>query len=262
MTPPHDFTGLLRLIDERSAAFRAAMASAPGFDAPVPGCPGWNLYDLAQHLGGGDRYWADVIKTGPAAAPPADALVVRAALVAPRDPEALVAWLAESTRVLLDALRDAGPERGCWTWWAGSRTPQNAWGVARHRVQESAVHTYDAQRALGVPEPLPEEVGLDGVEEFLFTCVATPSAWPHAPTAFDFHASEGRSWRVVVDADGARPARVPAPTAEGAGTAGVAARGPAGDLVLYLYNRIPAEALRIDGDRRLLDLLRDWEPEE
>ncbi|MGC4950769.1 maleylpyruvate isomerase N-terminal domain-containing protein [Streptomyces sp. DT224] len=85
MTPPHDFTGLLRLVDERSAAFRAAMASAPGFDAPVPGCPGWNPYDLARHLGGGDRYWAAIVKAGPAAAPPAEALAARAALVASSD---------------------------------------------------------------------------------------------------------------------------------------------------------------------------------
>lgn len=54
-----EFSDLLRLIDERSTAFRATVASAPSLDAQVPTCPEWTLFDLAQHLGGGDRFWAD-----------------------------------------------------------------------------------------------------------------------------------------------------------------------------------------------------------
>jgi hypothetical protein len=34
-----EFPDLLRLIDERSTAFRAAVAAAPSLDAQVPGCP-------------------------------------------------------------------------------------------------------------------------------------------------------------------------------------------------------------------------------
>jgi hypothetical protein len=100
------------------------------------------------------------------------------------------------------------------------------------------VHTYDAQLAAGAPQPVPAEVALDGVEEFLFTCVATPSAWPHKPTAFDFHAGE--------DSD----------------AAGASIHGTASELVLYLYDRIKADSLHVDGDAGLLDLLRAWEPEE
>lgn len=114
---------------------------------------------------------------------------------------------------------------------------------------------------------MPAEPALDGVEEFLLTCCATPAAWPHRPTAFDFHAAEGHSWRLTVDADGARPTRIPAPAAgqgpgPGPGPAGVSVRGAAGELVLFLYDRIPASALRVDGDAGLLDLLRAWEPAE
>ncbi|MGW5606373.1 hypothetical protein ACWEWI_09780 [Streptomyces sp. NPDC003753] len=45
-------------------------------------------------------------------------------------------------------------------------------------------------------------MALDGVDEFLSSCVATTSAWPHKPTAFEFHATDGRSWRLTVDGDG------------------------------------------------------------
>ncbi|MBY8851344.1 maleylpyruvate isomerase N-terminal domain-containing protein [Saccharothrix sp. MB29] len=49
------FPDLLRLIDERAIAFRAAVDSAPTLDAQVPTCPGWTLFDLARHIGEGRR---------------------------------------------------------------------------------------------------------------------------------------------------------------------------------------------------------------
>ncbi|MFJ4953036.1 maleylpyruvate isomerase family mycothiol-dependent enzyme [Streptomyces sp. NPDC088760] len=260
-----EFPDLLRLIDERSTAFRAVVAAAPGLDAQVPTCPGWTLFDLVKHLGGGDRFWAAIVGAGPADAPPAEAVAARAALEVPQEREALLAWLDASTQLLLGALRAAGPESGCWTWWPASQSPQTAGGTARHRVQETAVHTYDAQLAGGAPQPLPVELALDGVEEFLFTVCATPSAWPHKATAFDFHAAEGRSWRLTVDGDGARTTRIPAPTAatgEDSDAASASVHGTASELVLYLYDRIQVDSLHVDGDAGLLDLLRAWEPEE
>nr|BFE72347.1 hypothetical protein GCM10020092_056480 [Actinoplanes digitatis] len=60
-----DFTDLLSLLDERSAAMRAAVASAPDLDVPVPTCPEWTLFDLAQHLGRGRRKWAAIVAAQP-----------------------------------------------------------------------------------------------------------------------------------------------------------------------------------------------------
>ncbi|MFF0304776.1 maleylpyruvate isomerase family mycothiol-dependent enzyme [Streptomyces sp. NPDC004562] len=253
-----EFSDLRRLIDERSTAFRAAIASAPSLDVRVPTCPEWTLFDLVQHLGGGDRFWASIVEAGPADAPPAEAVALRAAVAAPREREALLAWLAESTRLLLSALQEAGPDHGCWTWWRASRSPQTAGGVARHRVQETAVHTYDVQVTLGTPRPLPDEVTLDGVDEFLSTCIATPAAWPHKPATIDFHATGGPSWRLTLDADGARATRLSADVE----TPDLSVTGTAGELILCFYDRIPAASLRLDGDAGLLDLLRAWEPEE
>ncbi|MEV7415484.1 maleylpyruvate isomerase family mycothiol-dependent enzyme [Streptomyces sp. NPDC089919] len=255
-----EFPDLLRLIDERSSAFREAVADAPSLDVPVPTCPGWTLFDLVQHLGGGDRFWAAIVGAGAADGPPAEAVAARAALELPREREVLLPWLAASTELLLSALREAGPDADCWAWWSGLQTPRTVGGVAQHRVQESAVHTYDARLAAGVTQPLPEDVALDGVEEFLFSCVATSSAWPHKPTTFDFEATEGRAWRLTVDGDGARSARLPAP-ATGEDAAAVSVRGTASELVLYLYDRIPVDSLHLEGDAGLLDLLRAWEPE-
>jgi uncharacterized protein (TIGR03083 family) len=263
-----EFPVLLRLIDERSTAFRAAVASAPSLDVQVPTCPEWTLLDLVQHLGEGRRKWAAIVAAGPADAPPAKS-ASEGAPAAPREREALLAWLAASTQQLLDALREAGPDRGCWTWWGGSQSPQTCGAVARHQLQEIAVHTYDAQVTLGAPQPLPGEVALDGVDEFLSTCCATTGAWPHEPAVVDYHATEGRSWRLWLTADGARTARLPKPGTMSATAAGedpdaadASAQGTASELVLALYGRIPVDSLKLDGDRRLFDLLLAWDPDE
>lgn len=126
-----EFPDLLRLIDERSTAFRASVSSAPSLDEQVPTCPEWTLFDLAQHLGEGRRRWAATVAAGPAAAAPARS-GPEGAPAAPREREALLAWLPASTQQLLDALREAGPDRGCWTWWGTSQSPQTCGAVARH----------------------------------------------------------------------------------------------------------------------------------
>lgn len=261
-----EFPVLLQLIEERSAAFRAAAMSAPSLELKVPTCPEWTLLNLVQHLGGVHRFWATAVSAGPAADPPAESMP-ELAETAPWEREALLAWSAESTQLLLDALREAGPDRGCWTWWGPSQSPQTSGAVARHQVQEVTVHTYDAQVTLGAPEQLPDQAALDGVDEFLSTCCAWTAHWPHEAAAVDFHATEGRSWRLSISAGGIRSTRLPAsgpatPAAaagEGLDVAFAAARGTAAELVLALYDRIPIDSLQLDGDRRLFDLLRDWE---
>ncbi|MEY9994959.1 hypothetical protein ABIE67_006991 [Streptomyces sp. V4I8] len=150
-----------------------------------------------------------------------------------------------------------------------SQSPQTAGAAARHQLQEIAVHSYDAQITAGAPQPLPDEVALDGVDECLSTCCPATSAWPHKPAVVDYHATEGHSWRLSLSADGARATRLPKPGATAATAAGqdpdaadASARGTAGELVLTLYGRIPVDSLKLDGDRHLFDLLLAWEPEE
>ncbi|MEV4704082.1 hypothetical protein [Actinoplanes sp. NPDC049316] len=118
------------------------------------------------------------------------------------------------------------------------------------------MHTYDAQLALGAPEPLPDEVALDGAEEFQLTCCSTTVAWPHEPATVDYHATEGLSVRLWLSADGARVARLGA--ADGEPDASL--RGTASDLVLVFYGRIPPETLEFKGDPRIFDQLAAWDP--
>ncbi|GFJ83911.1 hypothetical protein [Phytohabitans houttuyneae] len=125
------------------------------------------------------------------------------------------------------------------------------------------MHTYDAQLTVGAPQPLPDEVALDGFDDCQFTLCATTVAWPHEPAVVDYHATEGRSWRLRLSSDGARAARLGASAAgedPDTDTADASARGTASDLVLFFYGRIPLDSLKWEGDRRIFDQLIAWDP--
>ena len=103
-----EFPALLRLIDERSIAFRAAVMSAPGLELHVPTCPEWTLLDLVQHLGAVHRFWAAAVNAGPAAAPPAESVSERAK-TAPRS--ASPCWHGRPHRRSSSWMRYARPAR-------------------------------------------------------------------------------------------------------------------------------------------------------
>ncbi|WP_326557324.1 maleylpyruvate isomerase N-terminal domain-containing protein [Micromonospora sp. NBC_01796] len=254
------FSEQLRLIDERSTAFRAAVAAAPSLDMQVPTHPERTLFDLVRHVGMGRRKAAAVVAAGPADGPP-EKSVWEGGAGAPRERDALLAWWTESIEQLASVLREAGPERDCWTWWGDSQSPQTSGSWARRQIHEIAVYTYDAQLTVGVPQPLPEEVALDGFDDCQFTLCSTTVAWPHEPAVVEYHASEGHSWRLRLSQDGARAARLPRPDAgEGPDAPDASAQGTASDLVLVFYNRIPLDSLKLKGDRRIFDQLIAWDP--
>ncbi|GAB1690585.1 maleylpyruvate isomerase family mycothiol-dependent enzyme [Krasilnikovia sp. M28-CT-15] len=247
MTPTPPFPELLSLIDERSAVLRDAVDSAGALDVTVPGCPDWSLRELTTHLGEVQRFWSVVVSDADPAQAPS-----RERIPDPAPAGDLLAWSAESTRLLLAALGQAGPDRPCWTWWGPSGAPLTAGAVARHQVQEASVHAFDAQESIGKPEPLPSVAALDGVAEFVQVGLGSLGAWRHDPARIAFAAVEGPSWLVDLSAEGARLE----PTATDAPRATV--RAPASDLVLALYRRIPLERVRVDGDRALVERLLAW----
>ncbi|MEU4564060.1 maleylpyruvate isomerase family mycothiol-dependent enzyme [Actinoplanes sp. NPDC023936] len=236
--PP--FPELLSLIESRSAALREA---AVDLTAQVPGCPGWTVRDLVTHVGRVQRFWASAVRAGAAAGPPP----------APGDPSGeLLIWFDESTPLLVDALRAAGPGAPSWAWWPPSAAPHTVGAIARHQVQEAAVHAFDAQEAIGKPEPLPAAVAVDGVGEFLEVCLGSRGAWPHRPARVELQALEGPSWTVDLS-----PAGVTVdPAASGAPVTRM--QGRASDLVLALYRRIGLADVRVDGDREVAEQIREW----
>ncbi len=252
-TPPGPVLGFedqLSHIDDRSAALRAAAAAA-GTGARVPSCPDWSVADLVAHLGAVHLFWTAVVSAGPASGPP------DATALGDRTPHGdLLDWSAAATAGLLAALRSAGPDRGCWTWWESAGAPMTAGAVARHQVQEAAVHALDAQLAAGDPQPLPSAVAADGVGEHLTVGLSANGAWPHDPERLVLDAGAGGTWLVDLGRSGARVSQLSGP-ADAAGLAATVAARPE-DFVLAFYRRPGHGELRVSGDATAFGRLIDW----
>ncbi len=218
-------------IARESEAF-AAVVDGGTLDGRVPGCPDWSLRDLAWHLGNVQRFWAGVIRVG-ADVPPE--FEDESAWTGPTDRAALGAWMRASTADLLDALQATAYETPAWAWWRDDHT---VGAIARHQVQEAAVHRWDAQSVAGNPEPMARTVADDGVDEFLWIFRQF-----HDPAPIVFVATD--SGLTVATSDDAPAVTVSA---------------PASDLVLLFYGRLTPADVTIVGDRSVLE--KNLEPVE
>jgi uncharacterized protein (TIGR03083 family) len=209
----------------RESEMFAAVVDAGALDDRVPGCPDWNLRDLTVHLGNVQRFWAKTIRVG-ADVQPADDDDDRPPR--PTERAELAAWMRASTSDLLDALRTTAYDTPAWAWW---REDHTVGAIARHQVQEAAVHRWDAQSVGGTPEPLPQPEADDGVDEFLWIYRQFGE-----PASMLFVATD--SGRTVSTLDDAPLVTVSA---------------TASDLVLLLHGRISPDAVTVDGDRSVLE---------
>jgi uncharacterized protein (TIGR03083 family) len=226
------------LLEHNALLADAVGAADPGL--PVPTCPGWTVRDLLTHVGRGDRWAAEIVRTG-------EPLEFRD-VPDGRPGDDAGAWLAASPRTLLDAVA-ADPGKQVWTF-LGPRPA--AWWV-RRRLHESTVHLADAVLAAGGDPALAPAVAADGLSEWLDLVVARTGGAPLDPGAtMHLHATDeglghDGEWMVVEEAGAVR-------WEHGHGKGAVAVRGPASDLLLAALRRVPADhpRLQVLGDASVL----------
>jgi uncharacterized protein (TIGR03083 family) len=204
-------------------AFEACLGG--DLSAPVEHCGDWTLCDLASHLGGGNLWAAAAVteQRGDYEAPPP-----------PRDPAVLADWFNGTRGVLLAAL-DADPSASAWT----IAPPPTVGFWQRRRAQETLVHRWDAQHALGVAGPLDLALADDGIAEVIDTMLPRQVRLGRiaAPAhAVGLHATDTGSRQVL------GPGGPAAPVATASGTAA--------DLLLLLWGRLAPDdpALSWHGD--------------
>jgi uncharacterized protein (TIGR03083 family) len=232
-----DYLPALQKTNARFADAAAEAVLARGWQAPVPCCPGWTLADLVWHLAEVQHFWAWVVRTR---APDPSTYVEP-----PRHPDdELLGFVAAQSAELETVLAGADPETRVWTW----APRQDVAFVLRRQTMEAAVHTVDVEQVLGNEHPIPADIGLDGIDEWLEVMV--PGALPDGPPE-DAHPVVLHA----VDADAERtlfPGSRPFPIA--------VLTGNAGDLLLALWRRVPLEVLTVDGDglqaAAMIDLVR------
>ncbi|HEX2074158.1 MAG TPA: maleylpyruvate isomerase family mycothiol-dependent enzyme [Geodermatophilus sp.] len=220
-----EYLPVLQRVNARLADAAAEAVLARGWSAPVPGCPGWRLSDLVWHVGEVQHFWAWVVRTR--APDPGTYVEPRR-----RPDDELLGFLTAQSAELETVLAGADPAERVWTW-----APRRDVGfVLRRQTHEAVVHTVDVEQVLGDVRPIPPDVALDGLDEWLEVMVpgALPEGPPEEAHPVVLHA---------VDADAERtlfPGTRPFPIATLTGTAG--------DLLLAVWRRVPLDVLTVDGD--------------
>src|SRR5690606_16036247 len=119
--------------------FAGAVRTGP-LDAPVTGCPGWDLRRLTGHMGYIHR-WARH------AAVHAERATDTSAFEAPVDasPDDLATWLVDGATALAEVLRGLDPAAPTWHPFLVDRVA-GVW--PRRQAHETSVHRWDAQHAV------------------------------------------------------------------------------------------------------------------
>ncbi|MER8224619.1 maleylpyruvate isomerase family mycothiol-dependent enzyme [Streptomyces sp. NPDC094143] len=227
---------------ETEGRLLAVAAERAGTDARVPTCPRWRVRDLLRHTGAVHRWAASYITERHTEHRP---------LTEPTGPDGteLVAWYREAHRQLVTALAGASPSLECWAF-LPAPSPLAFW--TRRQAHETAVHRFDAESARGgEPTAVAPRFATDGIDELLRGF--------HARTRSRVRTPEPRVLRVRTDDTDAvwtvRLSSGPPVTERGAsGEAECELSGPAGELYLALWNRVPLPS--VTGDRALAELWR------
>ncbi|WP_406859278.1 maleylpyruvate isomerase family mycothiol-dependent enzyme [Streptomyces sp. HUAS MG47] len=232
-------------LDASGRALAAAAAEA-GFDATVPTCPGWQVRDLLRHTAMVHRWAAGFVTEGHTSYRPEGGETQL-------DGAELLAYFREGHAALVDALGKAPADLECWTF-LPAPSPLAFW--ARRQAHETEVHRADAESALpGGPRPVAAGLAVDGVDELLraFHGRSYSRVRSETPRVLRVRATDtGDVWTVRLSPDAA-----PDTVRDDDGPADCTLSGPASQLYLLLWNRLPADAVDVSGDASLAALWRE-----
>ena len=205
----------LALLRDESAIFHGYLGG--DLAAPVEHCGGWTVRDVAEHLGQGNLWAAAAVteRRGDHRPPPA--------------PADIAGWFAGTVQVLTDALA-ADPAAEAWTF----QPPHTVGFWRRRRCLETLVHRWDVEQAYGLPSGLRPDLCGDGIAEVVEVFVPRQvrlGRMPGPTAAVRFDATDvGASWVL------------------GPGDPVATISGPAEELLLALWNRVPMPWHRLTGD--------------
>ncbi|MFC4507383.1 MULTISPECIES: maleylpyruvate isomerase N-terminal domain-containing protein [Streptomyces] len=244
-------------IADQVGRLRTLVTSGTDLSATVPTCPDWTLEQLVRHQGGALRWVEALVRTRGQQMLPDGDVPGHAGPDGEGDPAALDAWLAETGRMLVGTLREAGPDTKVWSW--AERSDSGFW--ARRMTHEITVHRADAELAAGVPYDVAADVAADAVDEWLeivelaqrrrMTERADRLRGPYR--SIHLHATDApdgieAEWLVEIGEEGVGWRR-------GHEKATVALRGPLTSVMLAFYRRLPVDApgLEVLGERAVLE---------
>jgi uncharacterized protein (TIGR03083 family) len=236
-----DQTGV---IETQSARLVEALRANPS--SRIRWSDKWTVATCARHVGSVHHVVAQVVSDRPTA----DFGRFKTLTVPEGEGAELADWIAEGTSTLVRALRAAGADDECWSWWPDGRTV-GFW--ERRMAQETLVHRWDAELGAGISgAAMDPPVASDGIDEYLDVFAGVTRQLHSAPAGPSIHVhctdTEGE-WLLQLPAPGERTL-----TREHV-KADVAVRGPAEGLLLVMWGRAaPADvSVEVIGDTSVVD---------
>jgi uncharacterized protein (TIGR03083 family) len=219
----------------------AAMAPR-GLDLPVPVCPPWDVREVVAHLATVYDHKVMAMRLG-------------------RRPEQgewttdepygkdTVEWFSDEHAKLLAELVAHAPKDFAWSWWEPDQTV-GFW--YRRMALETVVHRVDVETRFGAPSAIDPALAVDGIDEVLTIMLAgdeEASASVAGTGTVELLAGDD-AWSVLLEDSRTMvaPGRRTSPNA-------VLSGDPAA-LFLYLWGRVPIDAVTRRGDESRIALLR------
>jgi uncharacterized protein (TIGR03083 family) len=232
----------------RTESERAFALAGDHWDTRVVTCPEWSMGDLLAHMGRAQRMATANMTNG------GERTSWKKISRPPEDKDGVLAWFSEGTALLLEAIDTTDLEAPAWTF---DPKDQRAWWWSRRQAQETMVHRWDGEHAVVTAAGGTEvtgfipEVAVAGIDEHL--CNFFPM-WPKEARG---EALRGTLHVHTTDADGEwfldldEPGT---PTRREHAKADTAVRGPATEVLLWVWNRRPPAApVETFGDRSVLE---------
>lgn len=217
------------------------LAATSDLSAPVEHLGDWTLGDLIEHCG---KVWHLVTESLKAGGP-----IARSSAEIAGPDGVLSDWHARMVTDLHRHLEELGADSPAWA--ISSYDSTSSFWITR-MSQEAAVHRWDAENAIGDARPIPAEMAVIGIDEFLdhFIGDRKPAIFAGAGETLHFHSTDAHGeWVITRTAEGIDVERTHA-------KGDVAARGSASDLLLFAWGRKLPEDLEVFGE---IALLREWQ---
>jgi uncharacterized protein (TIGR03083 family) len=222
------------------------LAAAVDLAAPVPAAPGWDTTQLLRHVGLVHTRTSVILRTGTMERP------TRENGMLPEAPRVgVLDWYRKTlARVVADLRALGDPDRPVYAF-APAHRRAGFW--PRRMAQETTVHRVDAEQAVGRPVgAIDPALAVDGVDELfsVFVAVFGGGRSPGDGRTVHLHATDAEGEWLIRFAEGDVAVDV------GHAKGDAAVRGPAADLLLWLWGRRPLDDLEVFGDRTAAEALR------
>jgi uncharacterized protein (TIGR03083 family) len=136
------------------ARFAEVMSSLP-LNEPIATCPGWNVVDLAEHLGVIHRWAEELVRLR------SPERIARESL----EDQGVVSpvWITEGGRQVVATLLVADPNDAMWAW--GLDQHVRFW--SRRQLHETLVHRMDLELAARIVPWAEPSIAADAIDEYL-----------------------------------------------------------------------------------------------